>query len=187
MPRPRVTIGWMMGFTAASAVVFGALRSLNGVWASAIYSAALMTVLVAAFAGSVKPRRTRAIWWGYAAFAAMSLTFSFSPRAWLNNPGLRPPPFITAILIPRGEVRSYLPGGFTTWNIVTSNNLGGTSQVMTDPGGLYLETGSPPSSRVVLQIAPADQTLHSFAALLCGAFGAGLVALCTRSDRRLEP
>ena len=186
MPRPRVTIGWMMGLTAASAVVFGALRSLNEVWASAIYSLALMSVLVAALAGSVKPRRTRAIWWGYAAFAAMSLTFSFSPRAWLNNFGLRPPPFITAILIPRSEVRSYLVESFTTWQISTSNQQG-DSRVMVDPGGLYLETGAPPSSRIVLQIAPADQILHSFAALLWGAIGAGLVALFTRSNARHEP
>ena len=186
MPRPRVTIGWMMGLTAALAVVFAALRSLNEIWASLIFTLALTSVLVALVAGSVKPRRMRAIWFGYAVFAAMSLTFSFSPRAWLNNPGLRPPPFLTATLIPAAPSRSYLGGGFTTWQIYPSNHDGAMAQLAVDPGGLHLDTVGGPSARIVLQTAPSDQILHSFAAMLCGVTGAGLVALATRAIRPCE-
>lgn len=66
----RIPIAWLMGFIVALGVALAALRGETELWASGMFTLALLVAGVAFLGARFADRRARAAWAGYLAFEA---------------------------------------------------------------------------------------------------------------------
>ena len=87
-PQFRVSISGLMATVFAFAILFAALRAESALWASAVYTMLLISLMTSAVGLFCRRGRRRAFWAGFAIFAGSYTYLSFGPWA---HQGVRPP------------------------------------------------------------------------------------------------
>jgi hypothetical protein len=178
MRRLRVPIAGLMLSLLPVAVGLAALRDPSELWASALFTLTILTLLVSVLGTVARRGASRMAFLGFTLFGSSYLILAFGPWPWVNPDGLRPPPLVTRMLL--GQIREIKDGPAANWqDIRLEMNWQSSAPLITfDPADLTI---MPPSSGgavtpwslyLVLDVSPYKQIAHTMLALVAGALGA---------------
>jgi hypothetical protein len=165
MRRFRFTVAGLMAVILLLAAGMAALRDPSTLWASAIFTAAVLLFAVAVIAAMAHSGLLRLTWAGVAVFGWVYLIIGFGP--WPGN-AVGPPPLLPSSLLDR----------FQEYIVSDGKSL---YQVHSMHNDSYKETwslrGAPAGARSmgvvkIVDVTAYRQTGHSLGALLCGILGA---------------
>ena len=149
------------------ALTITCLRYPTALTASLLYTVTLLVMLTGVLGAVVSLGRRRSGWFGLALFGTTYLAIAFSPYAWLNNDGLRPPPLSTLAVrsaLPVGLVNSYWSSRVSTISSQNSILPASASSMSIGPAGPIFQARD----------APGEQVLHCLASLFFASLGFGL-------------
>jgi hypothetical protein len=159
------------------AVGLAALRDPSELWASSLFTATIMALLVSILGTVARRGAARMAFLGFALFGSSYLVLAFGPWPWINPDGLRPPPLVTRILLDR--LRAGEAGLASNWKDIRLNAqwYGQFPQLASSPADLTIVP--PPSGTVtagslnlLFDISPYKQVAHLVMALVAGVLGA---------------
>src|SRR5262249_20386454 len=113
MRRLRVPIAGLMLSLLPVAVGLAALRDPSELWASALFTLTILTLLVSVLGTVARRGASRMAFLGFTLFGSSYLILAFGPWPWVNPDGLRPPPLVTRMLL--GQIREIKHGPAANW------------------------------------------------------------------------
>jgi hypothetical protein len=176
MRRFRLPIAGLMLFPLPFAVGLAALREPSESWASALFSLAVLALLVSVLGTAARRGASRMAFLGFTLFGTSYLILAFGPWASVNPDGLRPPSLITRILLDR--IRESQVGLAANWQVVSielpmrseGQQLAFSPASLTNDlasGGLYVN-----HLYVPYDVSRYKQIAHSMLILVAGTLGA---------------
>jgi hypothetical protein len=177
MRRLRVPIAAVMLSILLIAVGLAALRDPSELWASALFTATILALLVSILGTVARRGAARMAFLGFALFGTSYLVLAFGPWPWTNPDGLRPPPLVTRVLL--DQLRESEVGPASDWKDIRfeAQWYGTFQHLATCPADLTFvppPAGSvqTPSLSLLFDISPYKQIAHSVMALVAGVLGA---------------
>ncbi|SIO27235.1 hypothetical protein SAMN05444166_3380 [Singulisphaera sp. GP187] len=181
MARGRLSILSPMSIVVVIAIGFAALKKPTELWASAIFTLALVVFLTSILGAAACRGRSRMTWLGSALFggAYLALCFGACPR--INNEGLRPPPLLVTVLLNKLKSDGYLVA--KDWTVAAVILPQNSSQLSVSPNEYEVNVAIAPPRNTFLtytdlkfDVSPYKQISHSIGSLLFAAIG-GLLSL----------
>ena len=194
MKSNRLTIAGLMTFVLFAAVGFAALRQPTLLWASAVFTATVLLLSTAVVGALARQGRGRLIWSGAAIFGWAYLLIAFGLGSTSNG---ATPPFLTKALSDSDYQRNKTnlsgvdnspPLGEDITEPKGGNDLVQVKVIQTAEGPIGVADSSrqPPRSVPGFDWLDQRRIVHSLAALLFAAIGAGVGRLFAAKEERGE-
>jgi hypothetical protein len=175
MRRFRVPLAGLMLLLVPFAVGMAALHNPTEVWASTLFTLAILTLLIASLGAIGRRGRARMPFIGFTLFGASYLALVFSPSAWINSDRLRPPALVTVLLL--DWARSSKLGASSRWEEMRDEVPGHINSLSFGPADLSAKL-MPPGGRgtnvaeyVAFDVSPYKQIAHTLMSLTFGVVG----------------
>jgi hypothetical protein len=191
--RLRIPIAGLMLAILPLAIGLAALRNPSELWASALFSLAVLALLASALGTVARRGASRMAFLGFTLFGGCYLTWAFGPWVWFNRDGLRPPPLVTGMLLDR--IQETQVGPTADWKGISYGILLSSTRLQqtvrwADLANAPAPTGSLSvgSMYVPYDVSPYKQIAHSMLALLAGALGIFISRIVApREDSSRQP
>ena len=129
MTRPRLTIAQLMTFIFFVGFGFAALRNANDLWASATFTLAMISILVAPLFAFARKGKARMTWAGFAVFGWCYFLIDLLPDRSPGTFGVQPIPWPSLIIdavapLLQPYIHPWVPGAGWVEYYQVSDSLG---------------------------------------------------------------
>jgi hypothetical protein len=167
MKRFHFSVAALMGVVLLLALGMASLRANTAMWASAMFTAAVILFATAIVAALAIRGLGRFTWTGMAVFGWVYLIIAFGP--WIGN-ATGPPPLLPSSLL--DYIQDYVLSNGHQPYVYFTESINQINKQMTFSGNLVPGAAPPPGGYKTVDIRSYLQTGHSFGGMLFGIMGA---------------